>query len=149
MGFGKFENEHGVGILVGSKHTVGRPRKRWQDEINEFLKPEETEEMKGNEKNQRHLDKCSKKSRKLESNGNRIRSCSSKLPLTRSRTRYATNARNLTYVLGVNELLDSWRIRRSAVLAVLFYSGRARGYVTLSTDNLVSLNEQQFVDLVS
>ena len=29
--------------------TVGRPRKRWEDEINEFLKPEETEATTGND----------------------------------------------------------------------------------------------------
>ena len=33
--------------------------------------------------------------------------------------------------------------------AAFFYNGRSRGYVSLSADNLVSLNEQQFVDLVS
>ena len=29
--------------------TSGKTKKRWEDEINEFQKPEETEEMKGNE----------------------------------------------------------------------------------------------------
>ena len=32
-----------------TNRPVGRPKKRWEDEINEFLKPEETEETKGNE----------------------------------------------------------------------------------------------------
>ena len=38
------------GLSVGCKasRAVGRPRKRWEDDINEFLKPEETEETKGN-----------------------------------------------------------------------------------------------------
>ena len=39
--------------VLGPKHQtnrpVERPKKRWEDEINEFLKPEETEETKGNE----------------------------------------------------------------------------------------------------
>ena len=48
---------------------VGRPKKRWEDEINEndFLKPEENEETKGKRNNKlRHLDKSGKNS---ESNG--------------------------------------------------------------------------------
>ena len=28
---------------------MGRPRKRWEDDVNQFLKPEETEETKGND----------------------------------------------------------------------------------------------------
>ena len=28
---------------------MGRPRKRWEDDIKQFLKPEETEEAKGND----------------------------------------------------------------------------------------------------
>ena len=38
---------------LSTKHQTYRPvrrrPKKWEDEINEFLKPEETEEMKGNE----------------------------------------------------------------------------------------------------
>ena len=30
--------------------AVGRPKRRWEDEINDFLKPEETEATKGNDK---------------------------------------------------------------------------------------------------
>ena len=39
------------GISSGCKasRAVGRPRKRWEDDINQFLKLEETEETKGNE----------------------------------------------------------------------------------------------------
>ena len=29
--------------------AVGRPKRRWEDEINEFLKPEETETPTGND----------------------------------------------------------------------------------------------------
>ena len=29
--------------------AVGRPKKRWEDEINDFLRPEETYETKGND----------------------------------------------------------------------------------------------------
>ena len=32
-----------------TNRTVGRQKKRWEDEVNDFLKPEETEETKGNE----------------------------------------------------------------------------------------------------
>ena len=34
---------------VPKNRPVGRPKKRWEDEINDFLKPEEIEETKGNE----------------------------------------------------------------------------------------------------
>ena len=33
---------------ASKQRPVGRPRKRWEDEINEFMKTEETEESKGN-----------------------------------------------------------------------------------------------------
>ena len=33
-----------------TNRPVGRQKKRWDDEINDFLKPEETEETKGNDK---------------------------------------------------------------------------------------------------
>ena len=38
------------GLSIGCKasRAVGRPRKSWEDDINQFLKPEETEETKGN-----------------------------------------------------------------------------------------------------
>ena len=32
-----------------SSRAVGRPRKRWEDDINQFLKPEETEATKGDD----------------------------------------------------------------------------------------------------
>ena len=51
-----------------TNRPVGRPKKRWEDEINDFLKPEETEETKGNEiKNDTWVKVA--KSRKMESNG--------------------------------------------------------------------------------
>ena len=38
------------GLSIGAKATrgVGRPKKRWEDDINQFLKPEEIEETRGN-----------------------------------------------------------------------------------------------------
>ena len=39
----------GLSIKHQIYRPVGRPKKRWEDEINDFLKPEETEETKGNE----------------------------------------------------------------------------------------------------
>ena len=39
----------GLSIEHQTYRQVGRPKKRLEDETNEFLKPEETEEMKGNE----------------------------------------------------------------------------------------------------
>ena len=40
-----------TGLSSGCKasRVVGRPRKRWEDDINQFLKPEETKETKGND----------------------------------------------------------------------------------------------------
>ena len=73
----------GLSTKHQTNRTVGRPQKRWEDEVNDSLKPEETEETKGNErKNNDTLIKVPKKSRKMESNGNRKRSCSSEPPLT-------------------------------------------------------------------
>ena len=46
------------------KQTSGKTQKRWEDEVNDFLKPEETEETKGNE-----ITGKVAKSRKMESNG--------------------------------------------------------------------------------
>ena len=34
---------------IRTSRSVGRPRKRWEDDINEFLRSEETEEAKGND----------------------------------------------------------------------------------------------------
>ena len=39
----------GLGIGAKACRAVGRPRKRWEDDINQFLKPEETVETKGND----------------------------------------------------------------------------------------------------
>ena len=44
-----------------TNRAVGQPKKRWEDEISDFLKQEETEETKGTEK-QRHLVESYKKS---------------------------------------------------------------------------------------
>ena len=39
------------GLSIGAKayRAVGRPNKRWEDDINQFLEPEETAETKGND----------------------------------------------------------------------------------------------------
>ena len=82
----------------------------------------------------------------MESNGNRSHRCSSEHPLTGCRTRNVFNARNLSYMLDENEL--NWPHKesgRSAAPAIQRTLLRIRGYVN---DNLVSLNEQQFVDAV-
>ena len=34
---------------IKTNRSMGRPRKRWEDEINEFIKAEETSESKGND----------------------------------------------------------------------------------------------------
>ena len=39
----------GLDNCIKTKRPVGRPRKRWEDEINEFMKTEATEESKGND----------------------------------------------------------------------------------------------------
>ena len=38
-----------LGTKYQTNRAVGRPKKRWEDEINEFLKPEETEATTGND----------------------------------------------------------------------------------------------------
>ena len=39
----------GLSIRTKACRAVGRPNKRWEDDINQFLKPEETEETEGND----------------------------------------------------------------------------------------------------
>ena len=39
----------GLDNKIRTNRSVGRPRKRWEDDFNEFLRPEETEEAKGND----------------------------------------------------------------------------------------------------
>ena len=39
----------GLNNRYKASRAVGRPRQRWEDDINQFLKPEETEETKGND----------------------------------------------------------------------------------------------------
>ena len=76
------------------------------------------------------MDQGGKKSKKMESIGNRIHSFSSKHSQTRCRTGYATNARNLTFVWEKNEF--SWTHEESGevrFLLALSYNGRSRGYV--------------------
>ena len=76
---------------LSTKHqtnrTVDDKKKKWKDEINDFLKPKETKETEDNEnKKQWHVDKSSKKSWKMKSNGNTLRSCNSEPPLIRNKT---------------------------------------------------------------
>ena len=53
----------GLSIKYQTNRPVERPKKRWEDEINEFLKPDETESTKGNEmKNNDTWIKVAKKS---------------------------------------------------------------------------------------
>ena len=40
----------GLDNKIRTNRSIGRPRKRWEDDINEFLKPEATKEAKGIEK---------------------------------------------------------------------------------------------------
>ena len=39
----------GLDNCIKTNRLVGRPRKRWEDEINEFTQTEETEEYRGND----------------------------------------------------------------------------------------------------
>ena len=39
----------GLDNCIKTNRSVGRPRKRWEDEINEFIQTEETEEYRGND----------------------------------------------------------------------------------------------------
>ena len=58
---GQMKGEWNPGL--SNKHQTSRPvhKKRWEDEINEFLEPEEIEETKGNEiKNRTHGSKWPK-----------------------------------------------------------------------------------------
>ena len=57
----------GLDIKIRTNRSVGKPRNRWEDDINEFLKPEETEEAKGNDlKKQHHLEDTSEKTQRKE-----------------------------------------------------------------------------------
>ena len=76
----KQQNEETHASASNTRHAdQWEPRKRREDEINDCLKPEETEEMKGNEikKNDTWIT-VGQKSRKMESNGKRIRKDSSR-----------------------------------------------------------------------
>ena len=39
----------GLDNKIRTNSSIGRPRKRWEDDISEFLRPEETEEGKGSD----------------------------------------------------------------------------------------------------
>ena len=43
------EWDPGLDNCIKTHRSVGRPRKRWEDEINEFIKTEETSESNGND----------------------------------------------------------------------------------------------------
>ena len=51
------------GLSIGCKasRAVGRPRKRWEDDINQFLKPEETRNQEKGFEEQRNMDTGSKR----------------------------------------------------------------------------------------
>ena len=53
--------------------VVGRPKKRWEDERNDFLRPERTEDEINNVERNNNVDQDSKKSRRLEENGKQVR----------------------------------------------------------------------------
>ena len=64
----------GLDNSIKTNSSVGRPRTRWEDEINEFIKTEETEDSKGHElKKQRHMATASKAAKRMESKRRRIR----------------------------------------------------------------------------
>ena len=54
----------GLDSGVKTNRPVGRPKKRWEDEINDFVKEEETEETKGND--QKNNDTWIHQAKKLE-----------------------------------------------------------------------------------
>ena len=39
-----FDWHHGLDNKIKTRRMVGRPKRRWEDDINEFIKPEETKE---------------------------------------------------------------------------------------------------------
>ena len=56
----------GLSTQIKKCRAVGRPKKRWEDEVNDFLKPEETEATKGSDfKKQLHFDMGCKAKRQL------------------------------------------------------------------------------------
>ena len=56
---------------IRTNRSVGRPRKRWEDDINVFLKPEATKEAKGIEtkkqQHKQHMEDTSEKTQRMES----------------------------------------------------------------------------------
>ena len=60
------EWNHGLDNKIKTNRSVGRPRKIWEDDINEFLRPEETEEAKGNDLKKNNTWKIHEKSKKNE-----------------------------------------------------------------------------------
>ena len=60
----------GLDNKIRTNRSVGRPRKRLEDEINEQLMPEETEEARGNDlKKQQYLEDTCKKTKRVDSKG--------------------------------------------------------------------------------
>ena len=63
----------GLDNKIKTNRSVGRPRKRWEDDINEFSRPEETEETKGNDlKKQLHLKDTREETKGMERNRRQI-----------------------------------------------------------------------------
>ena len=70
----------GLSTKIKTCRAVGRPKKRWEDEINEFLKSEETEATKGNDiKKQRYLDTGRKAKRQMERKKDEFAAASKKM----------------------------------------------------------------------
>ena len=64
MSDGQRKQQHGTQVSAPSTKQTDQwedPKKRWEDEINEFLKPEETETTTGNEMKQQHMDQSGTK----------------------------------------------------------------------------------------
>ena len=60
-----FDWNLGLDNKIRTRRPVGRPKKGWEDDINDFVRREETKDAKGNDlKNQLRLDESIKKSTK-------------------------------------------------------------------------------------
>ena len=57
---------------IKTNRSVGRPRKRWEDEINDFIKTEEISESIGSDQKKRHMATASKAAKRIESERRRI-----------------------------------------------------------------------------
>ena len=123
---------------LNTKHrtnrSVGRPKKKWKHEVNDLLKPEETEETKDNEfKKQWYLDKCSKNRERWTARGTHCAVAAASPQLTRYRTMWPRKA--IWHNFNSSELI---RISGNVVAAGSFQHRTLSKYVTLSIDSPVS-----------